>query len=202
MKDTDDFRSSIYQEVQARDLYVTQGDEQSRDGQGTEANPYHSLTYALSQARDGDTIKLVSDVQHRQETPFLINKAVTIDGQGHRLTFRGPNVELGNDVTFANMTLNMIVDASQQATLYANGYHLTFDRVSTTISQAQSNLRPSLVAGSRTGDPAGSRGQITITNGSSDTRFNTIYAGNADSASKHSCDNFNPVGFCQCRSRY
>ncbi|MFH6711440.1 ZmpA/ZmpB/ZmpC family metallo-endopeptidase [Streptococcus suis] len=183
LKDTDDFRSSIYQEVQARDLYVTQGDEQYRDGQGTEANPYHSLTYALSQARDGDTIKLVSDVQHRQETPFLINKAVTIDGQGHRLTFRGPNVELGNDVTFANMTLNMIVDASQQATLYANGYHLTFDRVSTTISQAQSNLRPSLVAGSRTGDPAGSHGQITITNGSSDTRFNTIYAGNADSAS-------------------
>ncbi|HFU4551792.1 TPA: ZmpA/ZmpB/ZmpC family metallo-endopeptidase, partial [Streptococcus suis] len=183
LKDTDDFRSSIYQEVQVRDLYVTQGDEQSRDGQGTEANPYHSLTYALSQARDGDTIKLVSDVQHRQETPFLINKAVTIDGQGHRLTFRGPNVELGNDVTFANMTLNMIVDASQQATLYANGYHLTFDRVSTTISQAQSNLRPSLVAGSRTGDPAGSHGQITITNGSSDTRFNTIYAGNADSAS-------------------
>ncbi|HFI0962609.1 TPA: ZmpA/ZmpB/ZmpC family metallo-endopeptidase, partial [Streptococcus suis] len=183
LKDTDDFRSSIYQEVQARDLYVTQGDEQSRDGQGTEANPYHSLTYALSQARDGDTIKLVNDVQHRQETPFLINKAVTIDGQGHRLTFRGPNVELGNDVTFANMTLNMIVDASQQATIYANGYHLTFDRVSTTISQAQSNLRPSLVAGSRTGDPAGSHGQITITNGSSDTRFNTIYAGNADSAS-------------------
>ncbi|HFI0240331.1 TPA: ZmpA/ZmpB/ZmpC family metallo-endopeptidase [Streptococcus suis] len=183
LKDTDDFRSSIYQEVQARDLYVTQGDEQSRDGQGTEANPYHSLTYALSQARDGDTIKLVSDVQHRQEMPFLINKAVTIDGQGHRLTFRGPNVELGNDVTFANMTLNMIVDASQQATIYANGYHLTFDRVSTTISQAQSNLRPSLVAGSRTGDPAGNHGQITITNGSSDTRFNTIYAGNADSAS-------------------
>ncbi|HEL9630610.1 TPA: YSIRK-type signal peptide-containing protein, partial [Streptococcus suis] len=183
LKDTDDFRSSIYQEVQARELYVTQGDEQSRDGQGTEANPYHSLTYALSQARNGDTIKLVSDVQHRQEMPFLINKAVTIDGQGHRLTFRGPNVELGNDVTFANMTLNMIVDASQQATIYANGYHLTFDRVSTTISQAQSNLRPSLVAGSRTGDPAGSHGQITITNGSSDTRFNTIYAGNADSTS-------------------
>ncbi|HFI0673015.1 TPA: ZmpA/ZmpB/ZmpC family metallo-endopeptidase [Streptococcus suis] len=183
LKDTDDFRSSIYQEVQARELYVTQGDEQSRDGQGTEANPYHSLTYALSQARDGDTIKLVSDVQHRQEMPFLINKAVTIDGQGHRLTFRGPNVELGNDVTFANMTLNMIVDASQQATIYANGYHLTFDRVSTTISQAQSNLRPTLVAGSRTGDQAGSHGQITITNGSSDTRFNTIYAGNADSIS-------------------
>ncbi|HEM2866017.1 TPA: YSIRK-type signal peptide-containing protein [Streptococcus suis] len=183
LKDTDDFRTSIYQEVQARDLYVTNGAETSTEGQGTETNPYQSLSYAISQAKDGDTIKLVSDVQHRQETPFLINKAVTIDGQGHRLTFRGPNVELGNDVTFANMTLNMIVDASQQATIYANGYHLTFDRVSTTISQAQSNLRPSLVAGSRTGDPAGSHGQITITNGSSDTRFNTIYAGNADSTS-------------------
>ncbi|HEM5318035.1 TPA: YSIRK-type signal peptide-containing protein [Streptococcus suis] len=183
LKDTNEFRTSIYQEVQARDLYVTNGAETSTEGQGTETNPYQSLSYAISQAKDGDTIKLVSDVQHRQETPFLINKAVTIDGQGHRLTFRGPNVELGNDVTFANMTLNMIVDASQQATIYANGYHLTFDRVSTTISQAQSNLRPSLVAGSRTGDPAGSHGQITITNGSSDTRFNTIYAGNADSTS-------------------
>ncbi|HFR3440699.1 TPA: ZmpA/ZmpB/ZmpC family metallo-endopeptidase [Streptococcus suis] len=180
---TDEFRTSIYSQPKARELYVTNGAESSTDGQGTEANPYQSLSYALSQAKDGDTIKLVSDVQHRQETPFLINKAVTIDGQGHRLTFRGPNVELGNDVTFANMTLNMIVDASQQATIYANGYHLTFDRVSTTISQAQSNLRPSLVAGSRTGDQAGSHGQITITNGSSDTRFNTIYAGNADSIS-------------------
>ncbi|HEM2542853.1 TPA: YSIRK-type signal peptide-containing protein [Streptococcus suis] len=183
LKDTNEFRTSIYSESKARELYVTNGAENSTDGQGTETNPYQSLFYALSQAKDGDTIKLVSDVQHRQETPFLINKAVTIDGQGHRLTFRGPNVELGNDVTFANMTLNMIVDASQQATIYANGYHLTFDRVSTTISQAQSNLRPSLVAGSRTGDPAGSHGQITITNGSSDTRFNTIYAGNADSTS-------------------
>ncbi|MGQ7448670.1 ZmpA/ZmpB/ZmpC family metallo-endopeptidase [Streptococcus suis] len=183
LKDTNEFRTSIYSQPKARELYVTDGAETSTDGQGTETNPYQSLSYALSQAKDGDTIKLVSDVQHRQETPFLINKAVTIDGQGHRLTFRGPNVELGNDVTFANMTLNMIVDASQQATIYANGYHLTFDRVSTTISQAQSNLRPSLVAGSRTGDPAGSHGQITITNGSSDTRFNTIYAGNADSAS-------------------
>ncbi|HFI0563613.1 TPA: ZmpA/ZmpB/ZmpC family metallo-endopeptidase [Streptococcus suis] len=180
---TDEFRTSIYSQPKARELYVTNGAESSTDGQGTEANPYQSLSYALSQAKDGDTIKLVSDVQHRQETPFLINKAVTIDGQGHRLTFRGPNVELGNDVTFANMTLNMLVDASQQATIYANGYHLTFDRVSTTISQAQSNLRPTLVAGSRTGDPAGSHGQITITNGSSDTRFNTIYAGNADSIS-------------------
>ncbi|HEL1994420.1 TPA: YSIRK-type signal peptide-containing protein [Streptococcus suis] len=180
---TDEFRTSIYSQPKVRELYVTNGAESSTDGQGTEANPYQSLSYALSQAKDGDTIKLVSDVQHRQETPFLINKAVTIDGQGHRLTFRGPNVELGNDVTFANMTLNMIVDASQQATIYANGYHLTFDRVSTTISQAQSNLRPSLVAGSRTGDPAGNHGQITITNGSSDTRFNTIYAGNADSIS-------------------
>ncbi|HEL2056059.1 TPA: YSIRK-type signal peptide-containing protein [Streptococcus suis] len=180
---TDEFRTSIYSQPKARELYVTNGAETSKEGQGTETNPYQSLSYALSQARDGDTIKLVSDVQHRQETPFLINKAVTIDGQGHRLTFRGSNVELGNDVTFANMTLNMIVDASQQATIYANGYHLIFDNVSTTISQAQSNLRPTLVAGSRTGDPAGSHGQITITNGSSDTRFNTIYAGNADSIS-------------------
>ncbi|HEM5490584.1 TPA: YSIRK-type signal peptide-containing protein [Streptococcus suis] len=183
LKDTDDFRTSIYQEQVARDLYVTNGDEKSQDGHGTLDNPYQSLSFALAQAKNGDRIKLVSNIMHRQDKPFLLDKAVTIDGQGHRLSFRGPDVELGADVTFADLTLNMLADGSKQPNIYANGYHLTLDQVSTTMSQAQSDLRPTLVAGSRSGQPAGSHGKITILNGNSDTRFNTIYAGNADSVS-------------------
>ncbi|WP_105117402.1 ZmpA/ZmpB/ZmpC family metallo-endopeptidase [Streptococcus suis] len=183
LKDTDDFRTSIYQEQVARDLYVTNGDEKSQDGRGTLDSPYQSLSYALAQAKNGDRIKLVDNIMHRQDKPFLLDKAVTIDGQGHRLSFRGPDVELGADVTFADLTLNMLADGSKQPNIYANGYHLTLDQVSTTMSQAQSDLRPTLIAGSRSGQPAGSHGKITILNGNSDTRFNTIYAGNADSVS-------------------
>ncbi|HEL9634387.1 TPA: YSIRK-type signal peptide-containing protein [Streptococcus suis] len=183
LQDTNDFRTSIYQEQVARDLYVTNGDEKSQDGHGTLDNPYQSLSFALAQAKNGDRIKLVSNIMHRQDKPFLLDKAVTIDGQGHRLSFRGPDVELGADVTFADLTLNMLADGSKQPNIYANGYHLTLDQVSTTMSQAQSDLRPTLVAGSRSGQPAGSHGKITILNGNSDTRFNTIYAGNADSVS-------------------
>ncbi|NQI70658.1 YSIRK-type signal peptide-containing protein [Streptococcus suis] len=183
LKDTNEFRTSIYQEQVARDLYVTNGDEKSQDGRGTFDSPYQSLSYALAQAKNGDRIKLVDNIMHRQDKPFLLDKAVTIDGQGHRLSFRGPDVELGADVTFADVTLNMLADGSKQPNIYANGYHLTLDQVSTTMSQAQSDLRPTLVAGSRSGQPAGSHGKITILNGNSDTRFNTIYAGNADSVS-------------------
>ncbi|HFU3815395.1 TPA: ZmpA/ZmpB/ZmpC family metallo-endopeptidase, partial [Streptococcus suis] len=183
LKDTNEFRTSIYQEQVARDLYVTKGDENSQDGRGTLDSPYQSLSYALAQAKDGDRIKLVDNIMYRQDKPFRIDKSVTIDGQGHRLSFRGPDVELGADVTFAHVTLNMLADGSKQPNIYANGYHLTLDKVSTTMSQAQSDLRPTLVAGSRSGQPAGSHGKITILNGDSDTRFNTIYAGNADSVS-------------------
>ncbi|HEL1997415.1 TPA: YSIRK-type signal peptide-containing protein, partial [Streptococcus suis] len=183
LQDTNEFRTSIYQEQVARDLYVTNGDEKSQDGRGTLDSPYQSLSYALAQAKNGDRIKLVDNIMHRQDKPFLLDKAVTIDGQGHRLSFRGPDVELGADVTFADVTLNMLADGSKQPNIYANGYHLTLDQVSTTMSQAQSDLRPTLIAGSRSGQPAGSHGKITILNGNSDTRFNTIYAGNADSVS-------------------
>ncbi|HFI0646176.1 TPA: ZmpA/ZmpB/ZmpC family metallo-endopeptidase, partial [Streptococcus suis] len=183
LKDTDEFRTSIYSQPKARELYVTNGAETSTDGQGTETSPYQSLSYALAQAKDGDTIKLVSDVNFRKDGTFVIDKAVTIDGQGRRLTFRGPDLVMAADVTLTNMILNMIPDGSHQPTIYAGGHHLTLDAVSTTINQTQAALRPTLVTGSRTGDPTGNHGQITITNGSSDTRFNTIYAGNADSIS-------------------
>ncbi|MFH6664957.1 ZmpA/ZmpB/ZmpC family metallo-endopeptidase, partial [Streptococcus suis] len=184
---TDEFRTSIYSEPKARELYVTNGAENSTDGQGTETNPYQSLSYALSQAKDGDTIKLVSDILHRDGqnfvTNFVIDKAVTIDGRGNKLNLRGLNLLTTKDVTLTNLKLEMIPDGGQQPKIYADGNHLTFDNVSTTISQAQADLRPILIAGSPTNNPSGSHARISINGGSSDTRFHQIFAGNAQGVS-------------------
>ncbi|MGO0039382.1 ZmpA/ZmpB/ZmpC family metallo-endopeptidase [Streptococcus suis] len=187
LKDTNDFRTSIYQEVQARELYVTDGAETSTDGQGTETNPYQSLSYALSQAKDGDTIKLVNDILHRDgqnfSKNFVIDKAVTIDGRGNKLNLRGLNLLTTKDVTLTNLKLEMIPDGGQQPKIYADGNHLTFNNVSTTISQAQVDLRPTLIAGSPTDTPSGSHARISIIGGSSDTRFQKIFAGHAQGTS-------------------
>ncbi|MFH6616455.1 ZmpA/ZmpB/ZmpC family metallo-endopeptidase [Streptococcus suis] len=184
---TDEFRTSIYSEPKVRELYVTNGAENSTDGQGTETNPYQSLSYALSQAKDGDTIKLVNDILHRDGqnfvTNFVIDKAVTIDGRGNKLNLRGLNLLTTKDVTLTNLKLEMIPDGGQQPKIYADGNHLTFNNVSTTISQAQADLRPILIAGSPTNNPSGSHARISIIGGSSDTRFHQIFAGNAQGVS-------------------
>ncbi|NQI85081.1 YSIRK-type signal peptide-containing protein [Streptococcus suis] len=184
---TDEFRTSIYSEPKARELYVTNGAENSTDGQGTETNPYQSLSYALSQAKDGDTIKLVNDILHRDGqnfvTNFVIDKAVTIDGRGNKLNLRGLNLLTKKDVNLTNLKLEMIPDGGQQPKIYADGNHLTFDNVSTTISQAQTDLRPILIAGSLTDNPSGSHARISIIGGSSETRFHQIFAGNAQGTS-------------------
>ncbi|HEL2593576.1 TPA: YSIRK-type signal peptide-containing protein [Streptococcus suis] len=184
---TDEFRTSIYSQPKARELYVTNGAETSKEGQGTETNPYQSLSYAISQAKDGDTIKLVNDILHRDgqnfSKNFVIDKAVTIDGRGYKLNLRGLNLLTTKDVTLSNLKLEMIPDGGQQPKIYADGNHLTFDNVSTTISQAQTDLRPTLIAGSPTDNPSGSHARISIIGGSSDTRFHQIFAGNAQGAS-------------------
>ncbi|HFI0633404.1 TPA: ZmpA/ZmpB/ZmpC family metallo-endopeptidase, partial [Streptococcus suis] len=184
---TDEFRTSIYSEPKARELYVTNGAENSTDGQGTETNPYQSLSYALSQAKDGDTIKLVNDILHRDgqnfSKNFVIDKAVTIDGRGNKLNLRGLNLLTTKDVTLTNLKLEMIPDGGQQPKIYADGNHLTFNNVSTTISQAQADLRPILIAGSPTDSPSGSHARISIIGGSSETRFHQIFAGNAQGVS-------------------
>ncbi|NQN65916.1 YSIRK-type signal peptide-containing protein, partial [Streptococcus suis] len=187
LKDTNEFRTSIYSQPKARELYVTDGAETSTDGQGTETNPYQSLSYALSQAKDGDTIKLVSDIIHRDgqnfSKNFVIDKAVTIDGRGNKLNLRGLNLLTTKDVTLTNLKLEMIPDGGQQPKIYADGNHLTFNNVSTTISQAQTGLRPILIAGSPTDTPSGSHARISIIGGSSDTRFQKIFAGHAQGTS-------------------
>lgn len=168
-------------------IYVIEGDESSTSGDGTEANPYQSIEYAVEKASNGDTIKLLEDIVYRQPAAnvnFIIDKNITIDGNSRLLSFRGSNLELLANVEFKNITLNIIPDGSSTTKIYASGNEVTFNNVSTLISQAQSSERPTIIGGAKSGSTSGTHTKINIINGSSETRFKEIIAGkeNADSS--------------------
>lgn len=168
-------------------IYIIEGDESSTTGDGTESNPYQSIEYAVKKANAGDTIKLLENIGYRQPAAnvnFIIDKNIIIDGGNYTLSFRGSNLELLDNVEFKNLTLNMIPDGAGTTKIYASGNEVTFNNVSTLISQAQTNERPTIIGGSASGSPSGTHTKINILNGSSETRFKEIIAGkeNANSS--------------------
>lgn len=171
----------------SKNIYVKEGNESSTLGDGTESNPYESILYAIEKSSNGDTIVLLENIGYRQPAAnvnFIINKNLTIDGQGNTLSFRGSNLEILANVEFKNLTLNMIPDGSSTTKIYASGNEVTFTNVSTLISQAQDSERPTIIGGSASGSPSGSHTKINIIGGSSETRFKEIIAGkeNGDSS--------------------
>lgn len=161
-------------------IYIIEGDESSTAGDGSESNPYESIEYAIKQANNGDTIYLLENIGYRQPAAnvnFIINKDITIDGGSHVLSFRGSNLELLANVEFKNLTLNMIPDGAGTTKIYASGNEVTFNNVSTLISQAQSSERPTIIGGAAPGSTSGTHTKINILNGSSETRFKEIIAG-------------------------
>ena len=171
----------------SKNIYVKEGNESSTLGDGTESNPYESILYAIEKSSNGDTIVLLENIGYRQPAAnvnFIINKNLTIDGQGNTLSFRGSNLEILANVEFKNLTLNMIPDGSSTTKIYASGNEVTFNNVSTLISQAQDSERPTIIGGSASGSPSGSHTKINIIGGSSETRFKEIIAGkeNGDSS--------------------
>ena len=177
---TNDFRNEIYEvKNTSNTIYVTKGDENSKLGDGSEQNPYQSLSFALEKAKDGDTIILVDDIVYRGDGIFTIDKAVTIDGNNHKINFRGLNLETLADVKFSDLTLNMIPNGSDTPKIYASGNSVTFENVSTLISPSQSGLRPMIIGGAKDeSTTSGNKTVINILGGSSETRFNKIVAGN------------------------
>lgn len=173
-------------EQTSKTIYITEGDESSTVGDGTESNPYQSIEYAVENASNGDTIELLEDIVYRQpaaNVDFIIDKNITINGNGKTLSFRGSNLELLANVEFKNLTLNIIPDGSSTTKIYVSGNEVTFNNVSTLISQAQSSERPTIIGGAKSGSTSGTHTKINIINGSSETRFKEIIAGkeNADS---------------------
>ena len=161
-------------------IYIIEGNESSTAGDGSKSNPYESIEYAIKQANNGDTIYLLENIGYRQPAAnvnFIINKDITIDGGSHDLSFRGSNLELLANVEFKNLTLNMIPDGVGTTKIYASGNEVTFNNVSTLISQAQSSERPTIIGGAAPGSTSGTHTKINILNGSSETRFKEIIAG-------------------------
>ncbi|MDD7434543.1 MAG: hypothetical protein SOW48_03160, partial [Peptoniphilaceae bacterium] len=159
-------------------IYVKNGDEGSTVGDGTATNPYESLQYAISKAKDGDMIRLTEKIVFRYPGIFEIDKAITIDGQNNILNFVGADLRLSKDVVFKNMDLKMIHETNHVPVIYVNGYEFTINNVSTKISDIQNDVRPMIVAGDKAGNPTGTHAGINIIGGSSETRFQKILVGN------------------------
>ncbi len=175
-----------------RTIYVNNdGSETSTGGDGTINSPYDNIRYALEQANENDTIVLTEDILDRaqsNEKYFTINKKVTIDGNNHALRFRGLDLQILQDVTLKNMNLYSIKDGVEKGLkIYASGYNLTLENVTTKISDLQSDIRPTLFAGAVSDVNEGPGSNIKIIGGSSETRFNNIVAGS------DMVDNYNDV---------
>ena len=98
----------------------------------------NSLQEMIDQASPGSTITLTGDISSSAENdqaPWIIDKNITIDGQGHSINVRSTGILLGADVTFRNVKLDLISADSRNA-IIANGYTLTLDNVTATSFSA------------------------------------------------------------------
>ena len=100
-------------------------------GLAAEEGGFFDLRAAVEQAQPGDTITLPGNAEVNagvRSSPWIIQKNVTIDGQGHSVTIRAIGILLGADVTFRNVDLNLAGSDGRNAVI-ANGNHLTLDNV-------------------------------------------------------------------------
>lgn len=68
---------------------------------------YETIADAINAAKAGDTITLLADIE--SSTIVVINKAITLDGNGHKLTStadRAINVDCDGEVTIKRLTIN------------------------------------------------------------------------------------------------
>lgn len=98
-------------------------------GLAAESGGYFDLIGAINQADSGGTVTLTSDamINSGSDAPWIIEKDVTIDGQGHIITLRAGGVLLGGNVTIQNAQLHF--SSSTRNAVIANGYALTLDSV-------------------------------------------------------------------------
>lgn len=101
---------------------------------GSYSQPYASFERALEKARDGDTIAIKGkgfiNVQTVEDAPFVINKAVTITGDGNlpgELYIRASGILLGADVTMRNVELNLA--NKYHNAIFVNGHSFTAENV-------------------------------------------------------------------------
>ena len=147
---------------------------------GSEAKPYAKFEDALDKAKDGDTIiikgKAFINVQTVEDAPFVIDKAVTITGDGNstgELYIRASGILLGADVTMRNVELNLA--NKYHNAIFVNGHSFTAEK----ITRGSGSRAVHLFAGGLTTTntiqvPApGSAAALTLTN----STFGNIHGG-------------------------
>ena len=179
-------------------IYVADGEGGLSDGKGTKSAPYQNIRTALKNIQAGQTLKLVGEVKYtkyEQHTdgsakPLVIDKAITIEGndESSGLMLR-TTIQLGADVTFRNMKLQLIPEVilgrtlgqtvERSNTIYAAGHSLTLDHVNTSMdSSSQANVRPYISGGShRTINKVGKKAVVHVINPCKETKIAAIYAG-------------------------
>ena len=149
-------------------------------GNGSYSQPYASFESALKMAQDGDTIVIKGkgfiNVQTEEDAPFVIDKAVTITGDGNstgELYIRASGILLGADVTMRNVELNLA--NKYHNAIFVNGHSFTAEK----ITRGSGSRAVHLFAGGLTTTntiqvPApGSVAALTLTN----STFGNIHGG-------------------------
>ena len=207
---SEDNNDLIQSKTNGRILYLSGGG--GTGGTGTLSNPFKDLTTAVNALQDGDTLKIsgeirytyTADPQTQAALPLFINKKVTIEGTSDldTLVLRAP-IQLGADVTFKNMRLQMVSQVSigrevdsnistfnqpilgtkveRAETIFLAGHKLTLDNVNTKqgSSLEQNDERPFISGGTFKNQEKniGNKAILEIKNPNSETRLSAIYAG-------------------------
>lgn len=165
-------------------------------GQGTSSSPYNLASTAIEKAKDGDTIVIknkgfVNEIEGNSSSPLIINKAITIKGEGDRpvLDLRTAGIIVGANVTFENLSISFA--NTDRNAIMANGYTVILDGVSCYINSQSGEVSTQAVnlfcggiggySGTNTLPQSGNHGKLIIRNGYSLGDANAkanIYAGN------------------------
>lgn len=156
-----------------------------------------SFQRALANASDGDVIRLKGNVTVpcSDSDVLMINAAVTIDGtpvadagdEAHAgaensfITFRGCDLQLGDDVTFKNLKLMFNNGVNVNGVIYQAGHELTLDNVNTLVGPLQTDVRPIIYTGVK--DDTGVIGEkavLDVINPHAETRLHKIYVGSPE----------------------
>ena len=179
-------------------VYLEDGEGTEGEGKGTKDSPFQNIRTALKHIQDGEILKLVGLVKYTNyekhtdgsAKPLFFNKAITVEGDDEfsGLMLRS-TIQLGADVEFRNMNLQMIPEVllgrmlgqqvERSTTIFAAGHTLVLNNVNTKLSSSvQSSVRPYISGGAYKGlGTLGEKAVIRITNPSSETKLAGIYAG-------------------------
>ena len=171
-------------------VYVSDGEGELGVGDGTISSPYQNIRTALKQIQSGQTLVLLGTVkfthydveEDASPKPLFINKDITITGDTEEATLlTRTTIQLGADVTFKNMHLEMVTSGGRSTTIYAAGHTLVLDGVNTKLgtNSLQDDIRPYISGGAYKGTDGilGNHAVIKVIHPTDQTRLSAIYVG-------------------------